>query len=409
MKLLWVKADFLHPTTRGGQIRSLEMLRRLRARHEVHYVAFEDPYHPEAVSRSHEYCTRAYPIKHHVPPRRSLAFVGQLIQGVLSAEPVSIRRYRSTAMRQRIEGLLSSESFDSCVCDFLTPAVNFPDLRSVVLFQHNVESMIWRRLARNASSTSIRAYLHLQADRMERFERQICRTAAHVVAVSALDAAMMRQQFGIEDVSDIPTGVDVAFFTPHSAAPPVADLVFVGSMDWLPNIDAVNFFVDEILPLIRHKRPACSVAIVGRAPSPALVDRARSDRRLVVTGTVGDVRPYLWGAEVSIVPLRIGGGTRLKIYEAMAAKIPVVSTTIGAEGLNVSAPRNIRLADTADEFANQCLHLLDNADVRTQMAEAAYQMVASDFSWDTAARRFEDILMRVNGADGYPRALSRPV
>jgi glycosyltransferase involved in cell wall biosynthesis len=173
---------------------------------------------------------------------------------------------------------------------------------------------------------------------------------------------------------------------------PSADLVFVGSMDWLPNIDAVLYFVREILPLIRRQRPETTLAIVGRTPPHKIAQLTVADPKIQVTGTVPDIRPYLWGCAVSIVPLRIGGGTRLKIYEAMAAKIPVVSTTIGAEGLSVNPPNDIRLADTPADFAAQCLELLANPTLRTDLSDAAWNMVNDNFSWGHVARCFEDIM-----------------
>src|SRR5262249_17292896 len=161
------------------------------------------------------------------------------------------------------------------------------------------------------------AYMRLQASRMFRFERDICRRAAQVIAVSPVDRTVMCDLFGLERIRDIATGVDIEFFQPPAEAPRGADLVFVGSMDWMPNIHAMREFVSQILPLIRRRRPDCSVAIVGRDPTPEILALAEADSKLRVTGTVPDVRPYLWGSTVSIVPIYIGGGTRLKIYESM--------------------------------------------------------------------------------------------
>jgi glycosyltransferase involved in cell wall biosynthesis len=163
-------------------------------------------------------------------------------------------------------------------------------------------------------------------------------------------------------------------------------------MDWLPNVDGVLYFAREILPLIRRVRPECSLAIVGRTPPPKIVELAKHDGRIRVTGTVTDIRPYLWNSSVAIVPLRIGGGTRLKIYEAMAARIPVVSTTIGAEGLTVGPPGNIRIGDTPQDFADHTLELLGDSAVRNRIATAAWEMVNANFSWERVSHCFEKIL-----------------
>jgi polysaccharide biosynthesis protein PslH len=400
MKLLWIKTDFLHPTTRGGQIRTLEMLRRLHRRHEVHYLTLDDGLQPEGPARASEYCRHFESVPHQAPAKRSLAFAGQLAAGLFSSLPVAVSRWRSEAMRRRGVEMCRREKYDAVVCDFLFPAPNVPGLERAVLFQHNVEAMIWRRHAEHGATPFHRAYFRLQARRMEEYERLVCRTVRRVVAVSANDARAMEREYGIADVGDVPTGVDVDFFAPPETAEEKADLIFLGSMDWMPNIDGAIWFTSEVLPLLRRRHPDCSVALVGRQPSAAVTALAGKDamrsqllrQRICVTGTVPDVRPWLHGSKVSIVPLRVGGGTRLKIYEAMAAGIPVVSTTIGAEGLDVADGETIRLADSAAAFADACAELLDNAPARRRMAAAARTMVAERYSWEAVTDVFERYL-----------------
>ncbi len=391
MKILWVKSDLLHPTTKGGHIRTLEMLRRMHERHEIHYAGFENDPDGQGVRRSHEYCSRLYRVPHRVPKRTSPAFASQLVKGVFSSLPVSVFRYRSDPMKKLLADLIVKERFDSVVCDFITPAINFPSLAGSVVFQHNVETMIWRRHAENARNAAEKLYLKQQARRMFDYERTVCRAASHVIAVSSEDAGLMREMFDLPEVSSIPTGVDVEKFTPPHESPRKG-LVFIGSMDWLPNIDGMRYFCEEILPLIRRQRPDCPVAIVGREPSREVRAFAERYPLVEVTGTVDDVRPYLWDAAVSIVPLRIGGGTRMKIYEAMAARVSVVSTTVGAEGLDVHPPADIRIADTAEDFARHCLELTGDMATRTAQAENAWNLVAANFDWDSIARQFEAIL-----------------
>jgi len=392
VKILWVKTDFLHPTTRGGQIRTLETIKRLHARHEVHYVAYDNPAQPEGLQRAHEYCTHVYPLTLDVPPRRSLKFGGQLLANLFSPLPLSITRYFSPAMRDQIAKLVNTISFDSMVCDFLTPAPNFPDMSKVVLFQHNVETMIWRRHVEQSPDPLRKRYFQMQADRMFNCERDMCRAAGRVIAVSPQDAVMMKKMFDVESLS-VPTGVDLDYFRRPADAAQKADLVSVGSMDWLPNSDGVNYFVSEVMQLVWQQKPDCTLAIVGRAPAPDVLALAQKDSRITVTGTVPDVRPWMWGASVAVVPLRIGGGTRLKIYEAMAAGTPTVSTTIGAEGLDVTHPGNIRLADTSETFANECLTLLTNPEQREAVAAAALHLVTSRYSWDAVTNDFEKLLV----------------
>jgi polysaccharide biosynthesis protein PslH len=392
VKLLWVKSDFLHPTTRGGQIRTLEMLRCLQRRHEVHFLAFRAPGDCEGIKRSSEYCTHAYPVDFTSTPKDSIRFGAQLAAGLWDPVPLAVSRFRSAAMRNKIAELTAAVHFDRVVCDFLVPAVNFPSLRRIVLFQHNVETNIWRRRIEHAGNPLERLYLKMQASRMLTFERQVCRAVDGVIAVSDLDATAMRELFGVARVGAVPTGVDVEYFCRPTDTPAADnDLVFIGSMDWAPNEGGVLEFVRSTLPLIRRERPATSLLIVGRDPSPEIRALASRDPGIVVTGTVPDVRPYLWRSLVSIVPLQIGGGTRLKIYESMAAGVATVSTTIGAEGI-VAGPSEIRLADQPEEFARHCLDLLENEGARDALTNSARRLVTERFSWEQATLRFEDLL-----------------
>jgi len=394
MKILWVKSDFLHPTSRGGQIRTLETIRRLHARHEVHYIAFDNPAEPEGLRRAKEFCSRVYPVRHDAPPKRSLRFALQVAGSLFSPLPLAVARWVTPAMREQIRQVRREHRFDSVVCDFLAPAPNFDSLDGCVLFQHNVETTIWRRHAEHAGDPLRRAYFGMQARKMFECEKKACREAARIIAVSPTDASLMQSMFGIaaEKISAVPTGVDIDYFRRPAHIRRETDLVFVGSMDWMPNVDGVQYFVREILPLIRRERPQCTLTVVGRKPGPDILALAKLDPQIRITGTVPDVRPHLWGSRVSIVPLRIGGGTRLKIYESMAGSVPVVSTTVGAEGLDVNHPATIRLADTPSAFASECLRLLNGQAEADRMAEEALDLVAARFSWDRIAQDFEEIL-----------------
>lgn len=393
MKLLWVYGDFLHPTTRGGQIRTLETLKRLHSRHEVHYAGLWNPKNPEGPLRATEYASHVYPVRHTLAEKTSPAFARDVLRGLFAPLPVAVFRHRSDEMRETVDRLRRDGSFDAVVCDFLSSGPHFSDLSGVVLFQHNVEAIIWQRHAENAPTPLHRYYFRMQARRMIEYERTVSKAVKSIVAVSDRDARTMRDLYGVPRVGVVPTGVDVAYFTPTDELPPTTDLAFIGSMDWMPNVDGILWFVDEVLPRIRKKLPQCSVAVVGRKPAREVTKLAERDRGIRITGTVEDVRPWLWGSKVAVVPLRIGGGTRLKIYEAMAARTPVVSTTIGAEGLGVSPGENILIADAPDALADACIRLISDADERRRLSAAAWEHVSTKHSWDAAAAVFERLLM----------------
>jgi glycosyltransferase involved in cell wall biosynthesis len=278
--------------------------------------------------------------------------------------------------------------------------VNLPDTLPcpAILFTHNVESEIWRRHAETARNPVSRRLLQAQWRRMLRFERAALGRFDLVLAVSDAD----RQTFGrlfpgalTAPVHVVPTGVDTAYFAPmydrHSKP---AHLVFTGSMDWLPNEDGMQYFVREILPRIRQFEPDATLSIIGRSPTPA-VRRLANDHGVRVTGSVDDVRPYVADGSVYVVPLRIGGGTRLKIFEAMAMGRAVVSTTVGAEGLPVTPGEHIVVADEPQHFAETVVRLVRDDEMRRRLEIEARKLVVERYDWSAVARDFEDALERV--------------
>ncbi len=241
---------------------------------------------------------------------------------------------------------------------------------------------------------------------MAAFEEKACRESDLVIAVSDKDAETMAQWYGVpnDKLRTVATGVDVDFFRQPADAESFAfDLVFIGSMDWTPNEDAMRYFLAEVLPIVRRSHPDCSVAVVGRTPSDAFRREAEAHSGVTVTGTVPDVRPYLWGSRASIVPIRIGGGTRLKIYEAIAAGAPVVSTTIGAEGLDLRPDEHILIGDDAKSFAEAVLRVLDSDELHASIRETALREVESKYAWPIVAEEFESHL--VEGAERRQKTL----
>jgi glycosyltransferase involved in cell wall biosynthesis len=201
----------------------------------------------------------------------------------------------------------------------------------------------------------------------------------------------------------VPTGVDTAYFAEVGGPARPRHMVFTGSMDWLPNEDGMVYFVRDVLPLIRRHEPTATLSIVGRAPTPAIA-RLASEEGVEVTGRVDDVRPHMAAGAVYIVPLRIGGGTRLKIFEAMAMGKPVVSTTIGAEGLPVTPGADVVIADTAETFADAVVRLFRDDAERRRIGAAAKRLVAERYDWSAVFGHLEEALEGAAGRS-QPRDL----
>jgi glycosyltransferase involved in cell wall biosynthesis len=403
LKILWLKTGPLHPLDTGGKIRTCNMLRELKKRHFITYLALcQSAQDRVCLEAAKEYSNEQIWIPWQETPKRTLRFYGEVAANLFSARPYTIDKYRSQAMAAKIKELDAAAQHDLIVCDFLTPSVNLRDAgrlkTPVLLFQHNVESQIWERLAQNASGLA-RIYFRSQWRRMETFERESCSLAQAVAGVSEDDCRMMREKFTLTNVvGAVPTGVDLDYFSGVAKGLKQSrSLVFLGSMDWMPNIDAAKFFVQEILPLIKRKFSDVKVVIVGRNPSPAVKELEQRTDGVHVTGTVDDVRPYLAEAALMIVPLRVGGGTRIKIYEGMAAGLPVVSTTIGAEGLPLVDGREVFLADDPAHFADRVCQLLEDEGLRLRLAGNGLELVRRNFSWEAATRVFEGYCQKLVG------------
>lgn len=392
MRILWLKTELLHPVDKGGKIRTFQMLKELKREHHVTYLTLDDgTAAPDAHARAVEYCHELFRVEHRTRAKFSAGFYAELAANLFSPLPYFMRKYRSQGMRREIERLVSRGDFDVLVCDFLQPSVNVPARLPIatVLFQHNVEAMIWKRHYEVQTNLLKKSYLYGQWRKAHAYERAACQRFDHVVAVSAEDRETMERAYNLQSVSDVPTGVDTEFFRPRGVEPREPhNLVFTGSMDWLPNEDAIQFFTREIMPRIRERVPDVTLTVVGRNPYASLVELGKRDPSIIVTGRVEDVRPYMERAAAYIVPIRVGGGTRLKIYEAMAMEKPIISTTIGAEGLPVRDGHELLLADTAEAFADATVRVLtDEAQARELGARAA-ATVRERFSWDRVSEAF---------------------
>lgn len=395
MHIVWLKTELLHPIDKGGKIRTYHMLKQLKRDHQITYLTLDDgTAAADARIQAADYCHEVITIPHVTAEKFTAAFYSDLVSNLLSSLPYAIKKYDSAPMRERVTQLIASRDCDLVVCDFLASAVNVPRHLTcpTLLFQHNVEAMIWKRHYEVQSNRAKRAYLQEQWRKMRAFERRSCARFDSVVTVSAKDRETIRSEYEIENVYDVPTGVDVDFFQPSEGVVPSANtLVFTGSMDWLPNEDGIRYFTDEIVPLIRQKVPDVTLTVVGRNPYPSLVELSKRDPSIIVTGRVEDVRPFMKDAAVYIVPLRIGGGTRLKIFEAMAMGLPVVSTSIGAEGLPVRNGEEIILADTPERFAASVVHLLEDQDAARRFGQQAAASIRESFGWRGVAEKFAAI------------------
>ena len=393
MRILWLKSDLLLPLDKGGRLRTWHLMRHLARRHDITYLSFAEG----AADGMHEVARRVATVPRSDPAKGTWRFYADAALHLVDPLPYAVAKYRSRQFGQTLNDLLASEHFDLLVCDFLFPSVNLPRTLPcpAVIFTHNVEAEIWRRHAETKTGPAALLY-RMQYARMLRFERRALGRFDGVLVVSHADRQTFARLYPDairQDVHVVSTGVDTGFFSPAPSAADGRRLVFTGSMDWLPNEDAVAYFCREILPRIRADEPSATLTIVGRAPTPA-VKRLAADHGVTVTGRVDDVRPYMRDAAVYVVPLRIGGGTRLKIFEAMAMGKAVVSTTVGAEGLPVENGEHLLIADEPHLFARAVVRLFRDVERRRAIEAAARKLVVERYDWSAIAGELEQALVR---------------
>jgi len=396
-RLLFVSSRYLFPTDSGGKIRTVNILRGMKGGAFDITLASPLPAYsrPGDPAETGSVCDRLVGWPNAT---RGALFQWTRLRHLVSNLPVAVATDDSEPGRWAIAQELERRP-DVVVVDFPHAAILAPPPYpcASVIFTHNVEAEIFRRHAEVTRNPLKRAIWRDQTAKMERYEREILSRFTSVVAVANRDREYFKRMYGVDNVSTIPTGVDLDYFTNGgSAALEDGDggtVVFTGSMDWMANVDGVEFFMDAVWPTISRARPRTRCVIVGRSPPRALVERARG-LNWEFTGFVDDVRPFVHNAHVYVIPLRVGGGTRIKVYEAMAMGCPVVSTRIGIEGLPVEHGRHYLEADSAEAMAAAVLSLLDDRERSARLSRQARKYVEENMSAHRAARAFEQICLR---------------
>jgi glycosyltransferase involved in cell wall biosynthesis len=394
VKILWVKPGKLLPLDTGGKLRTYNILRHLSAIHDVTYLSYycgarDQGYEQEVLQHLPGTVT-----VHSATPGASGARYFDYVRHLSSPAPYSVSKFTSPQARQILSDWVSQRRFDVAVCDFLASTLNFPrDLATpTALFQHNVESQLWSRRARFEVKGLDRLIAKIESAKMARYETVQVRRFHHVLAVSEQDRSAMASMVDPARISVIPTGVDLAkyYYNPEARAKTPL-VVFTGSMDWSPNIDGVEYFCKDIWPRILKQVPDARFRIVGRDPHVRVQRRACTS--VEVTGTVPSIVDHLREAAVVVVPLRIGGGTRIKIYEGMAMGKATVSTGLGAEGLDVRHGHDILLADEPRQFAEHVIRLLCDEETRRRYEKAAAATVQK-YDWSVITEALIEALYK---------------
>ena len=384
MKVLVLDEWLPFPPDSGKRTRTWNLLRRLARRHEVTLLCYGD-----ARGEAFKALSSAGIRVETVEPLANgcgIGFYGRLFLNLFSRYPYSVAKHTTRRYGDRLRHLLREKPFDLIHCEWTPYARYLAGLGAIptVIMAHNIESQIWRRRARHNRRTAVRFFFDLQARKMEAFERRAIQRASVTAAVSELDARQIAL-WGAPCVWLVENGVDTHFFVPARETTGCQELLFLGALDWFPNQDALEYLSGRILPMVQQCYGQAKLLVVGRKPSEALRRRLAGLAGVELVGEVPDVRPYLARAAVVLVPLRIGGGSRIKILEALAMGKAVVSTSVGAEGLAVKDGVHLLFADTPALFAERTIELLASSERRRVLGEAGRKLVEERYDWDHIA------------------------
>jgi len=395
VKVLVIDEEFPFPPNSGKRIRSFSLLKRLAQNHNLTYLAYGDP-DSESYQQLKVNNMNPVAVDHKVPPKSGIGFYFRLFLNLFSKYPYIVDSHYSDKFAAKLDELLSEARPELIICEWTPYAIFVKDLKRVkkIIATHNVEARIWQRYYENEQNIIKKWYIKKQWIKLSIFERDSFHWVDGATAVSEIDADEIHSFNHKLMVKAVDNGVDLEYFTPAKDEPNPQRVVFVGTMDWRPNQDATLYFVENIFPLLKKKAPAVEVFFVGRNAPEQLTALNKIDG-ITVTGSGEDVRPYIDEASVYIVPLRIGGGTRLKILDAMAMKKAIVSTTVGAEGLEVTDGENIILADTPEDFANKICTIMEDGELRHRLGENGRKLVEEKYGWDSIGRKLDDFIKEV--------------
>lgn len=396
MNVLVVDEELPWPLDTGKRLRTYNLLQRLQRQHAITYLCYgtSGAVLPDCPNIS------VVALPSPILEQKGARFYGQLLANLISANPYIVDRHYSKAFQQKASSLVADGDFDLVHCEW-TPytenIMSFLGRMPTVLSAHNVEAQIWERYFLTESNPAKRVYIYLQWQKVRRYESSVARRYTAVSTVSEPDRDVFVHEYGCHQVQVVPNGVDERYFAPDDTPVVPGSMVFTGSMDWRPNQDGARYFIEQVFPLIRQRMPGATFCVVGRNPPAWLVKLAEKAEGVTVTGTVPDVRPYIARSALYLVPLRVGGGSRLKILEALSMGKVVLSTTLGAEGLMVKEGVTILLRDTPQEMADAACRALTNRDAYASLGSAGRELILKSYTWDAIARIMAELWERVHG------------
>lgn len=385
LKVLVLDEEIPFPLNSGKRIRTWNLLRNLARDHDITFLCYGKPEDP-GFSMLENFGIRVVPVK-GLPPSNSFSFYAGALANLFSIWPYSVSRHHTRRFLHTVKQLAATERYDLVHCEW-TPYASYMRAAKklpMLVMAHNIEATVWRRRAEHGSNIAERLYMKMQAWKMSRFERRCFSKAARVATVT-VEEQRTAEAWGARATSLVSNGVDTEYLKPAPQSAEPDSLLFLGSLDWQPNRDALLYLLREILPEIQSVSPHAMLRVVGRQPATKLREQVEGLRGVEWVGEVPDIRPWFARATVVLVPLRIGGGSRIKILESMSMGKAVVTTKIGAEGLDVVSGVHCLIADTPKEFAQNVVNLLKSPEQAAEIGWNGRDLVVQHYDWSRLAR-----------------------
>jgi glycosyltransferase involved in cell wall biosynthesis len=405
MKILLITHLLPYPPRGGCSLRNFNLLREASERHEIHLLTFYQKAHLDKqsdlqrnIDETRKYC-EVLEVFEIPTDGRPFAWYSLLGLNLFSAKPYSAWKFRSRKMADAIRKYSTTNSYDLVEIGTIALAGYrklVPDIPSLMV-HHNIESELLLRRATTLGNPFARAYMAYQGRKLQRYEEIACEKFDFHTTVSDRDGELLRNMKPGVNVETVPNGVDTEYFMPGNEPVGGNSLVFVGGMGWYPNLDAMLYFTRDIWHLIEAEKPDISMKLIGKQPSREIAEFSSRNPRFNAVGFIDDVRPHISRAAVYVVPIRVGGGTRLKILDAMAMGKAIVSTTIGCEGIDVTDGKDIVIADTPEEIALSTIELLRDRNRREELGKNARETAVNLYSWKKIYPRLESVYQRLAG------------
>lgn len=392
MKVAIVSETAPCPPTSGARLRILHLMLPLAQRHEITLIY-------RAASAEEIEATRAklepagvklVPVLDPPAQKKGLSFYAKLAWNVLSALPYNVASHNSPGIREAMTRV-AAQGIDLWQLEWIAyaDAVRAIPGAKLLVTAHDVVSCIWQRHHETARGLLKRWYIRQQWQKVEAFERRVYADADLALAVSEEDATRLRQMYGARRVEVVDNGVDFAAHAAIERRPEPKTVLYLGALDSRPNQDAATVLLDEVFPALRARHPEARLLLVGRAPPEWLARRCEGQQGVELHGSVPDVKPFLARSSVLAVALRVGGGSRLKILEAFAAGLPVVSTQVGAEGLHLTGDRELIRVEHPPQMVRAIEQAWEETDQTQARVAAGRELARRRYDWDSLARRLE--------------------